>query len=174
MLGHRLELLWYWIVCLGNNKDHFVIVEIAPKQCILEAFVDYEGYSISSKGFLPTVVDIMVIWIKFTHSGPFYFTEVFVHSCISCLITSNLPWFMDLTLQDPMQYYSLQHQTLLPSPDTSTTGRCFSFDLSSSFLLELFLHSYPAVYWAPTNLGSSFFSSTRAVLVKKWQWQSWK
>ena len=24
-------------------------------------FVDYEGYSISSKGFLPTVVDIMVI-----------------------------------------------------------------------------------------------------------------
>ena len=24
-------------------------------------FVDYDGYSISSKGFLPTVVDIMVI-----------------------------------------------------------------------------------------------------------------
>ena len=33
--------------------------------------VDYEGYSISSKGFLPAVVDIMAIWIKFTHSGPF-------------------------------------------------------------------------------------------------------
>ena len=28
------------------------------------SFVDYEGYSISSKGFLPTVMDIMVIWIK--------------------------------------------------------------------------------------------------------------
>ena len=27
-----------------------------------------ESYSISSTGFLPTVVDIMVIWIKFTHS----------------------------------------------------------------------------------------------------------
>ena len=25
------------------------------------SFVDYDGYSISSKGFLPTVVDIMVI-----------------------------------------------------------------------------------------------------------------
>ena len=28
---------------------------------ILDYFVDYEGYSISSKVFLPTVVDIMVI-----------------------------------------------------------------------------------------------------------------
>ena len=35
--------------------------EIAPKYCILESVVDYEAYSISSKDFLPTVVDIMVI-----------------------------------------------------------------------------------------------------------------
>ena len=32
--------------------------DIAPK---FQTLVDYEGYSISSKGFLPTVVDIMVI-----------------------------------------------------------------------------------------------------------------
>ena len=44
--------------------------EIAPKYCISNSFVDYEGYSISSKGFLPIVVDTVVIWIKFTHSGP--------------------------------------------------------------------------------------------------------
>ena len=31
------------------------------KQGILDSFVDHEGYSTSSKGFLPTVVDIMVI-----------------------------------------------------------------------------------------------------------------
>ena len=37
--------------------------------------VDYDGYSISSKGFLPTIIDIMVIWVKFTHSSPFYFTD---------------------------------------------------------------------------------------------------
>ena len=36
-----------------------------------DSFVDYDGYSISSKGFLPTVVDIMVISVKFTHSSPF-------------------------------------------------------------------------------------------------------
>ena len=43
----------------------------------------------------------------------------------SCLTTSNLPWFMDLTFQVPMQYCSLQHQTLLPSPVPFTTGCCF-------------------------------------------------
>ena len=36
-----------------------------------QTLVDYDGYSISSKGFLPTVVDIMVIGVKFTHSSPF-------------------------------------------------------------------------------------------------------
>ena len=35
---------------------------------------------------------------------------------ISCLTTSNLPWFMNLTFQVPMQYCSLQHRTLLLSP----------------------------------------------------------
>ena len=46
---------------------------------------------------------------------------------ISCLTTSNLPGFMDLTFQVPMQYCSLQHWTLLTSPVTSTTGHCFCF-----------------------------------------------
>ena len=41
------------------NRDHSVIFEIASRYCILDSFVDYDGYSISSKGFLPTVVDIM-------------------------------------------------------------------------------------------------------------------
>ena len=57
-----------------------------------------------------------------------------------------------------MQYYSLQHWTLLSSPDTSTTGHCFQFGSASSFLLELFLCSSPVGYWAPTNVGSSSFS----------------
>ena len=77
---------------------------------------------------------------------------------ISCLTTSNLPWFMDLTFQIPMQYCSLQHQTLLSPLDTSTTGRYFHLGSASSFLLELFLPSFPVAYWAPTDLGSSSFS----------------
>ena len=72
---------------------------------------------------------------------------------ISCLTTSNLPWFMDLTFQVPMQYCSLQHQTLFLSPFPSTTGCCFCFGSIPSFFLELFLHWSPVVYWAPNWLG---------------------
>ena len=72
---------------------------------------------------------------------------------ISCLTTSNLPWFMVLTFQVPMQYCSLQHWTLLSPPVTSTTGCHFCFGSASSFLLELFLCSSPVVYWSPTILG---------------------
>ena len=46
---------------LETNRDYSVIFEIASKYCISGSFVDHDGYSISSKGFLPTVVDIMVI-----------------------------------------------------------------------------------------------------------------
>ena len=68
---------------------------------------------------------------------------------ISCLTTSNLPWFMDITFQVPMEYCSLQHQTLLPSPVTSTTGCSICLGSVSSFFLELFLHWSPVAYWAP-------------------------
>ena len=46
---------------LEMNRDHSVVFEIATMYCIMDFFVDYEGYTIPSKGFLPTVVDIMVI-----------------------------------------------------------------------------------------------------------------
>ena len=72
---------------------------------------------------------------------------------ISCLTTSNLPWFMDLTFQVLMQYCSLQHRILLLSPVTPTTGYCFCFGSIPSFFLELFLHWSPVAYWAPTDLG---------------------
>ena len=43
------------------NQDHSVILEVAPKYCISDSFVDCEDFSISSKGFLPAVVDTMDI-----------------------------------------------------------------------------------------------------------------
>ena len=52
------DIEWF---ALETNRDHSVVFEIAPKYCISDSFVDHDGYSISSKGFLPTVVDIMVI-----------------------------------------------------------------------------------------------------------------
>ena len=49
-----------WLA-LEMNRDHSVVFEIASKYWISDSFVDHDGYSMSSKGFPPTVVDIMVI-----------------------------------------------------------------------------------------------------------------
>ena len=65
----QLQLLQcYWLdncdiewFALEMNRDHSFIFETASKYCISDSFVDHDGYSISSKGFLPTVVDIMAI-----------------------------------------------------------------------------------------------------------------
>ena len=53
---HDIE--WF---ALETNKDHSVVFETASKCCISDSLVDYDGCSISSKGVLPTVVDIKVI-----------------------------------------------------------------------------------------------------------------
>ena len=201
------------MVCLGNEPRSFSHFWDCTQYCISDSFVDYEGYSISSKGFLPTVVDIMVIRIKFAHSHPLQFWASMIAQLvknpsamqetlirflaskihwrrdspsipvflgflcgsadkesawnagdrgsihfsslvpkmsmftlsISCLTTSNLPWFMDLRFQVPEQYCSLQHWTLPSPPDTSTTEWHFCFNPASSFFLELFLHSSPRI-----------------------------
>ena len=106
-------------------------------------------------GFLPTVVDIMVIWIKFAHSCP-----VLVHwflgcQClfltISCLTSSSLPWFVDLTFHVPMQYCPLQHQILLSSPHHSWV----SFPLwPIRFLLSGAVSSFPLLF--PRSILNTF------------------
>ena len=52
------DIEWF---ALETNRNHSVVFEIASKYCISDSLVDHDGYSIFSKGFLPTVVDIMVI-----------------------------------------------------------------------------------------------------------------
>ena len=59
-LGHKLgyyDAEWF---ALETNRNHSVIFETPSKYCILDSFVDYEGYSISSEGFMSTIVDIMI------------------------------------------------------------------------------------------------------------------
>ena len=58
--GIDLDYCDKWFA-LEMNRDHFVIFGIVPKYCISDSFVDHDGYSFSSKVFLPTVVDIMII-----------------------------------------------------------------------------------------------------------------
>ena len=60
-LGHRLgyhDIEWF---ALETNRDPSVIFETASKYCILDSFVDHDGYSIYSEGYLLTTVDTMVI-----------------------------------------------------------------------------------------------------------------
>ena len=52
------DIEWF---ALEMNRDDSIVFETASKYCISDSFVDYDGYSISSKEFLPIVVDIMVI-----------------------------------------------------------------------------------------------------------------
>ena len=52
------DIEWF---ALETNRDHSVIFEIASKYCISDSLVGHDGYSISSKGFLSTEVDIKVI-----------------------------------------------------------------------------------------------------------------
>jgi len=66
------DVEWF---ALEMNQDLSVIYEIATKYSISDSFVNYEDYIIASKEFLLTEVDTKVIWIKFTHSSPFLFTD---------------------------------------------------------------------------------------------------
>ena len=142
---------------LETNLDHSVIFKIASKYCILDSFVHHDGYSISSEGFLPTVVDR---WSSELNSPiPVHFSSLIPRMstftlAISCLTTSISPWFMDLTFQVPMQYCSLQHRTLPLSPARPTNGYCFCFGSIPSFFLKFYLQWSPVAYWAPTVLGS--------------------
>ena len=61
--GWSIDLDYFDVECfaLEMNGDYSVIFEILPKFCISDSSVVYEGYSVSSMEFLPTIVDIMVI-----------------------------------------------------------------------------------------------------------------
>ena len=49
------DIEWF---ALETNRDHSVVFEIALSTTF-QTLVDHDGYSISSEGFLPTVVDII-------------------------------------------------------------------------------------------------------------------
>ena len=126
-----------------TKRDPSVVFEIAPKYCISDSFVDYDGYSISSKGFVPIVVDIMVFWIKFTHFSPFYFTDslnvdvhsyrlLFDHSQFALIHGPNIPGSSAILLFTASDFTSITRHI--------HNRGCFCFGSVSLFFLELFLH----------------------------------
>ena len=69
-----------------------------------------------------------------------------------------LPCFVDLTLQVPVQYCSLQYHTWLSPPETSIAESYPSLVqlIHGLWLLVIALHSSPGVYLTPSDLGGSF------------------
>ena len=128
------------MACVGNEQRSFChfwdctqVLHFRLFRCWLWGLFN------SSKGFFPTVVNIMVIWIKC--SLLVYFSSLIPKMsvftlAISCLTTSNLPWFMDLTFQVSMQHFYADwcHQSSLPSPVTPTLGIVFA--LAQPFILS--------------------------------------
>ena len=57
-LGHKLGLSWYWMVCLRNEQWSFCLFWDCIQVLHFRLFVDYDGYSISFKGFLPFPVHL--------------------------------------------------------------------------------------------------------------------
>ena len=49
------DIEWF---ALETNRHHSVVFEIVSKYCISDSSVDYDGYSMPSKGFFHTAVDL--------------------------------------------------------------------------------------------------------------------
>ena len=69
------------------NRDHSVVFEIASKYCMSDSFVDCDGYSISSEGFL----HIHFILIKSRPSRISLFKCIILDLVWKILHESNIP-----------------------------------------------------------------------------------
>ena len=49
------------MVALETNRDHSVIFEIVSKYCILDSFVNHDGYSISSHQIATVLVNYHIV-----------------------------------------------------------------------------------------------------------------
>ena len=67
-LGHRLELLWCWVVCLGAALRSFCHFWDCTQVLHFRLFCWLWWLLHFFCGILVHIVDIMVIWIKFSHS----------------------------------------------------------------------------------------------------------
>ena len=102
------------MVFLGNKQRSFCRLWDCIQVLDLDSFVDYDGYSISSKELLPKVVEIMVIWVNFTHFSPLT-TNVDVHSChllfhhlqFALIYGPNIPGYCAILLFTSLDFTSI-------------------------------------------------------------------
>ena len=75
---------------------------------------------------------------------------------ISFLTTSQFTLIHGPNIPGSYAVFFLHHQSLLTTNLIHTLS-LFFFGSTSSFFLEVFLHSSPVTYWTNTDLGSSYF-----------------
>ena len=137
------------------NRDHSVIFEITCKYYISDSFFDHDGYSISSKGLLLTVVDIMVIWVKFTYSSPFYFCFLLLdHLQFSLIHGPSIPGLYAILLFTASDLASITSHThngvlfllwLHPFILSGVISPLISSSILGTYRLGEFLFQYPII-----------------------------
>ena len=118
-----------------------------------QTLVDYDGYSISSEGFLPAVVDIMIIWVKIRP-----FQSILVHWLLECQ-RSPLPspvWLLPICLDSWTWHsrpkgrkslkFSQAERTSRLSPSIEVKG-CFRLALKSEMVEKLAAYKHSAEFW---------------------------
>ena len=117
--------------------------------------VGHEGYSVSSKGFLPAVVDVMVLFIKFTRPRPFSCADSYDVSVYSYM---NSPLLFPSSILDTFRprlsvscLFDLSYSSLCSH--TSTLG-WFAIPSSSGSRFVRTLCCEPSILGGPTWHGS--------------------
>ena len=140
-LGHWLGLA-VMLNGLSWKQTSIILLFLSLHPSIaFQTLVDSEGYSTSSKVFLSMVVDIMIIWIKFSH--PINFS-----SPIPKMLMFNLPIF----LLEHIQF------TLIHGPNHPSSYVILFFRAMDYTLTTRHIHS-----WASFPLWPSCFILTGAI-----------
>ena len=155
------------------NRDHSVVFEIASKYCILDSFVDYDGYSISSKGFLSTVVDITTVTDNYPiWSGFPCGSDGKVSSCSAGDLSSIPSW------EDPLEK---EMATLAwkiswmeePGRLQSMGLRRVGFDWATSLSLSANLITWTTALSNSVKLSHSMWGHSRQTGHSGDVWQNW-
>ena len=143
-----------------TNRDHSVLFEIAPKYCISYSFVDYENYSISTQGFLPSSrYNSNLNWIR-------PFQSILIHWSLKCrcslchLLFDHFHFTLIHGSNIPGSYAILFFTTLGFTSITSHihSWALFSLRLCLFILSEVISPLFSNSILSPTDLRSSSFS----------------
>ena len=164
------------MVCLGNESKTSVIFDI-DSSTAFRTLIDYEGYSISSKGFSPTVVDTMVIWIN--SLIPAHFSSLILRQWCSLLPSPALPCpiYLDSWPNIP-SFYAIVF--FIASDFTFTTRHIHNWALfllwPSCIILSRGISNYPLLF--PGSILDIFqpgglISFCLFILLMRFSWQEY-